>query len=350
MARPLRRPSPRRRRSSASGSRPPRPGRRCPRSSRSASLTSRASRTLLAFLVAVDVGHYYGEPGVISASGRAEVEDNLELASQLKGLLNEVGLKGRKIGERGECAILHYRTRDAAGADLFLSVHHDSVRLSQLPHAHRFAGFSLFVSRRNPQADKSLACASAIGARLRAAGFTPSRYHADPVLGENRPFADEINGVHYYDNLTVARSAAMPAVLVEAGVIVPAAGGSAALHAAGHGEDAGGRQGDRAARGASQAPAAGAPRASRAQGPRPRRAPAPAAGVPAARLRARPARSQGRGGAQGRGLRGHGEGPQAPGSRRAMTSVRDLEHRVGEEIAVSPWVEITQERIDTFAR
>jgi len=33
-----------------------------------------------------------------------------------------------------------------------------------------------------------------------------------------------------------------------------------------------------------------------------------------------------------------------------MTSVRDLEHRVGEEIAVSPWVEITQERIDTFAR
>src|SRR5207249_8214551 len=30
-------------------------------------------------------------------------------------------------------------------------------------------------------------------------------------------------------------------------------------------------------------------------------------------------------------------------------SVRELEHRVGEEIAVSPWVEITQERIDTFA-
>src|SRR5437016_3264374 len=198
----------------------PLPARRCPRSSRSASLTSRASRTLLAFLVAVDVGHYYGEPGVISASGRAEFEYNLELASQLKGLLNEVGLKVRMIGERGDYAILHYRTRDAAGADLFLSIHHDSVRLSQLPHAHRFAGFSLFVSRRNPRADKTLACPSAIAARLRAAGFPPSRYHADPVLGENRPFADEINGVHYYDNLTVARSAAMPAVLVEAGVIV----------------------------------------------------------------------------------------------------------------------------------
>src|SRR5437879_12035246 len=94
MARPLRRPSPRRRRSSASGSRPPRPGRRWPRSSRSASLTSRASRTLLAFLVAVDVGHYYGEPGVISASGRAEFEYNLELASKLKDFFYEAGLNG----------------------------------------------------------------------------------------------------------------------------------------------------------------------------------------------------------------------------------------------------------------
>jgi acyl dehydratase len=31
-------------------------------------------------------------------------------------------------------------------------------------------------------------------------------------------------------------------------------------------------------------------------------------------------------------------------------SIRDLEHRVGEEVGVSPWVEVTQERIDTFAK
>jgi len=30
--------------------------------------------------------------------------------------------------------------------------------------------------------------------------------------------------------------------------------------------------------------------------------------------------------------------------------IRDLERRVGEEVAVSPWIEVTQERIDTFAR
>ncbi|HEU4923651.1 MAG TPA: MaoC family dehydratase [Burkholderiales bacterium] len=32
-----------------------------------------------------------------------------------------------------------------------------------------------------------------------------------------------------------------------------------------------------------------------------------------------------------------------------MISIPELEHRVGEEVAVSPWVEISQERIDTFA-
>jgi acyl dehydratase len=33
-----------------------------------------------------------------------------------------------------------------------------------------------------------------------------------------------------------------------------------------------------------------------------------------------------------------------------VKSLRELEPRVGQEVGVSPWVEITQERIDTFAR
>ena len=168
----------------------------------------------------MDVGHYAAEPGVISASGAPEFEFNLALASEVKTELEKLQMKVRLIGERGDYAELHRRTRDAQGADLFVSIHHDSVQERLLPQADRFAGFSLFVSRLNPRKEKSLACASAIGARLRGAGFTPSRYHADPVLGESRPFADEANGVHYYDNLAVARSAAMASVLVEAGVIV----------------------------------------------------------------------------------------------------------------------------------
>ena len=129
-------------------------------------------------------------------------------------------MRVRMIGEKGDMIFLNHRTRAAKGADLFLSIHHDSAREHLHPRREQFAGFSLFVSRHNPQLKKSLACASAIGAELRAAGMTPSRYHADPVIGENRPFADELNGVHYYDNLGVGKTATMPSVLVEAGVII----------------------------------------------------------------------------------------------------------------------------------
>ena len=168
----------------------------------------------------MDVGHHHAEPGVLSASGRPEFEYNRDLALELRSELERAGFSVRLIGERGDYAVLHHRTRDARGADLFVSIHHDSVKDRLLPQANRFSGFSLFISRANANPAKSLACASAIGARLRAAGFAPSRYHADPVLGENRPFADEANGVHYYDHLAVGRAAAMASVLVEAGVIV----------------------------------------------------------------------------------------------------------------------------------
>jgi N-acetylmuramoyl-L-alanine amidase len=168
----------------------------------------------------VDVGHYAAEPGVISASGKPEFQYNLALAFDIKTELEKLQIRTRLIGEKGDYAVLQHRTRDARGANLFVSIHHDSVKELLLPQADRFAGFSLFISRFNPFPGRSLKCASAIGARMRQSGFAPSRYHADPVLGESRPFADEANGVHYYDNLAVARSAPMASVLVEAGVIV----------------------------------------------------------------------------------------------------------------------------------
>ncbi|MDQ5850388.1 MAG: N-acetylmuramoyl-L-alanine amidase [Pseudomonadota bacterium] len=167
-------------------------------------------------MVAVDVGHHYEAPGVLSASGKAELEFNLELAYEVRRSLSEAGFAVRMIEDRP----LYDRTAAAEGADFFVSIHHDSVKPEYMPVAASFSGYSLFISRLNPQPQKSLACASAIGSQLRAAGLVPSRYHADPVLGEHRPFADEVNGVHFFDNLAVARTASMPSVLVEAGVIV----------------------------------------------------------------------------------------------------------------------------------
>lgn len=134
------------------------------------------------------------------------------------------------IGDDGRAEDLGSRAPHANGMDLFISVHHDSVQSRFIEpwifegemhgYSDRFSGYSLFVSRLNHELAASLKCASAIGAALRGEGFTPSRYHADPKLGENRPFADEENGVHYFDNLAVLKTARVPALLIEAGVIV----------------------------------------------------------------------------------------------------------------------------------
>ena len=181
-------------------------------------------------LVAIDVGHYAAEPGATSARGRPELEFNGELAALGRDALLARGVRAMLIGADGDMAVLSRRTAAARGADLFLSVHHDSVQphyLEEWVHdgetrrfSDRFAGYSLFVSRRNPELGTSLGCASAVGAAMRGAGFVPSLYHAEPIPGESKPFADRVNGVHYYDNLVVLHTATQPAVLFEAGVIV----------------------------------------------------------------------------------------------------------------------------------
>ena len=180
--------------------------------------------------IAVDVGHYREKPGVISARGVTEFEYNLQLARDVAAALRRAGHKTLLIGDDGLAGNLGSRAPRATGMNLFISIHHDSVQprfLSSwesdgemLLYSDLFSGFSLFVSRLNSHTESSLKCASAIGAALRGAGFTPSRYHADPIVGENRPFADEANGVHYFDNLAVLKTASIPALLFEAGVIV----------------------------------------------------------------------------------------------------------------------------------
>jgi N-acetylmuramoyl-L-alanine amidase len=180
--------------------------------------------------VAVDVGHYLQKPGATSARGVPEFEYNLALALALAKSLAARGHTTLLIGADGLAEDLTRRSPRAAGMDLFISIHHDSVqeRFLQpweyeggtLRFSDRFAGFSIFVSRDNRHLPQSLACASAIGERMQQSGFTRSLYHADSIVGESREFADERNGVHYFDRLAVLRTSPIPGLLFEAGVIV----------------------------------------------------------------------------------------------------------------------------------
>lgn len=183
-------------------------------------------------MIAVDVGHSLARHGALSARGEPEFVFNRGLALVVERTLRQRGFRTRLIGEQGEMEKLTDRTAMAAsaGAVFFLSLHHDSVQPQyleawrvegrQLQYSDRFSGFSAFVSRSNPDPETSLACARAIGGQLNHSGFTHSSHHSEPISGENRPFADAENGVYYFDDLVVLKTARMPAALLEAGIIV----------------------------------------------------------------------------------------------------------------------------------
>lgn len=174
--------------------------------------------------VAVDVGHTLAAPGATSARGRSEFEFNLALAGQLVQALRARGYAVQLVNGDGQIESLAARPAAAPDADLFVSIHHDSVSESELlpwewagqPQTYndQWRGHSLFVSRRNPHPEASLLCASAMGARLQREGFPPTDKNA-----RRHAWADQADTVHWYDNLVALRLARQPAVLVEAGVI-----------------------------------------------------------------------------------------------------------------------------------
>ena len=184
------------------------------------------------FKVALDVGHTLSQPGATGASGATEFAYNQRLAVAVNDALRRGGVATVLIGGDGGPMPLLSRPKlaQAAGASLFLSLHHDSVQPHYLstwivggqprPYSDRFRGYSVFVSDANPRRADSLRMAALLGSQMRRAGFTPSLHHAEPIPGENRPIVDAALGIMRFDGLAVLRTAAIPAVLLEAAVIV----------------------------------------------------------------------------------------------------------------------------------
>jgi N-acetylmuramoyl-L-alanine amidase len=182
------------------------------------------------FVVALDIGHTPSKGGAISARGVSEYEFNYRLVIELFEQLQSLGFRHSfVINPKGEEIRLAQRSAEAnaQNADLFLAIHHDSVKDSFLKtwevngkkqkYCDNFHGYSIFFSHKNAKATESFAFASKLGQGLLQTGFTPTLHH---VAQENRPIIDKGKGIYAFDDLVVLKTARMPAVLLECGVIV----------------------------------------------------------------------------------------------------------------------------------
>lgn len=167
--------------------------------------------------VSIDTGHSPSKAGAVAASGAAEYAYNRRQADSVSAWLRRGGVRVRRIGWETHGDSLPGRARAAAGTDLLISIHHDSVQPGTAPAAVR--GFSLFVSGRNPRYAKSLRCALIIGQALVEAGHVPNAYHALDIPGEGHLLVDPARGVYRRDGLAVTSTGSVPTVLVEVGVI-----------------------------------------------------------------------------------------------------------------------------------
>jgi len=85
----------------------------------------------------------------------------------------------------------------------------------------RFSGYSVFVSRNNPDFKTSLSFAELVGKELKAQGLQYARQYTQPIMGRyQHPLLNNETGVYSYDELIVLRKTRMPAVLLEAGSII----------------------------------------------------------------------------------------------------------------------------------
>jgi N-acetylmuramoyl-L-alanine amidase len=116
-------------------------------------------------------------------------------------------------------------------ANFFLSIHHDSVPDKMLENwefegkkshfSDRFSGYSVFVSRNNPDFKTSLLFAELLGKEMKTQGLQYAVQYTQAIMGRyQHPLLDKETGVYSYDQLVVLRSTRMPAVLPEAGSII----------------------------------------------------------------------------------------------------------------------------------
>ena len=204
-------------------------------------LTSPASKPVATtcdpakFRIVVDVGHTAESEGAISARNVAEFVFNLRLARRIEEKLKAEGFaETRLLVTAGKARPSLFRRVAAASdlhANLFLSIHHDSVPDKLLENwefegkkshfSDRFSGYSVWVSRENADFKTSLLFAELVAKEMKAQGLEYAHQYTQPIMGHyQHPLLNKETGVYSYDQLDVLRTNRIPAVLLEAGSII----------------------------------------------------------------------------------------------------------------------------------
>ena len=187
------------------------------------------------FRIVVDVGHTPESEGAISARNVAEFVFNRRLALKVEQKLKADGFTGTKLlvteGRARASLVRRVAAANHMPADLFLSIHHDSVPNKFLEDwefegkkshfSDRFSGYSVFVSRSNADFKTSLTFAELLAKEMKAQGLHYAEQYTQPIMGRYRhPLLNKETGVYSYDELIVLRKTKMAAVLLEAGSII----------------------------------------------------------------------------------------------------------------------------------
>jgi N-acetylmuramoyl-L-alanine amidase len=187
------------------------------------------------FRIVVDVGHTAKSEGAISARNVPEFTFNLHLAQRIEEKLKAEGFAETRLlvteGKARPSLVRRVAAANNQHANLFLSIHHDSVPDKMLENwefegqkrhfSDRFSGYSVFVSHDNPDFKTSFAFAELVAKEMKAQGLDYAHQYAQAIMGRyQHPLLDKENGVYSYDKLVVLRTTRMPAVLLEGGSII----------------------------------------------------------------------------------------------------------------------------------
>jgi N-acetylmuramoyl-L-alanine amidase len=188
--------------------------------------------------VVIDVGHTPTDTGQFSARGVAEFEFNTRLAQQVTDEFKSAGFRSARmiVTEKNGHAGLELRAQRAndMDADIFLSIHHNGVKDTTLIpwqyqgeehyYLDKFKGYAILISRRNSRYDESLGLARILADRLIGTGLEFTTHHDEQtnttMYGRVGPMVDRARGIYAFDNIVVLHETDMPALILEAGMIV----------------------------------------------------------------------------------------------------------------------------------